>query len=168
MQEAVTVRDKEPPPPRTSVIYALCIPAYLFLQPCRSNNFFEIEDSLQHRSSVGSLVSPLRRCHFTTTETSTEQLLRGFRKNVAVVVPPPDKTISPNNNHRPSNDFHLELDTQSVMDNAFVRSPKEVLEHFNVSEQTGLSDVNVTASRQKHGSNGMLWLSLRGSPAGQH
>ena len=47
------------------------------------------------------------------------------------------------------------------MDNAFVRSPKEVLEHFNVSEQTGLTDVNVTASRDKHGKNGMSSLIIR-------
>lgn len=40
------------------------------------------------------------------------------------------------------------------MDNAYVRSPKEVLEHFNVSEQAGLSDITVTASLQKYGKNG--------------
>ncbi|KAI7147092.1 calcium ATPase, partial [Hortaea werneckii] len=39
------------------------------------------------------------------------------------------------------------------MDNAYVRSPKEVLEHFNVSEQAGLSDITVTASLQKYGKN---------------
>ncbi|KAK5132465.1 hypothetical protein LTR08_009076 [Meristemomyces frigidus] len=39
------------------------------------------------------------------------------------------------------------------MDNAYVRSPREVLEHFNVSEQTGLSDITVAASREKHGKN---------------
>ncbi|KAI7113430.1 calcium ATPase, partial [Hortaea werneckii] len=39
------------------------------------------------------------------------------------------------------------------MDNAYVRSSKEVLEHFNVSEQAGLSDITVTASLQKYGKN---------------
>ncbi|KAF7190380.1 Calcium-transporting ATPase sarcoplasmic/endoplasmic reticulum type [Pseudocercospora fuligena] len=39
------------------------------------------------------------------------------------------------------------------MDNAFVRSPQEVLKHFNVSESTGLSDSAVEAARQKYGKN---------------
>ncbi|KAK5123882.1 hypothetical protein LTR85_002078 [Meristemomyces frigidus] len=39
------------------------------------------------------------------------------------------------------------------MDNAYVRAPKEVLEHFNVSEQAGLTDITVAASREKHGRN---------------
>ncbi|EME39239.1 hypothetical protein DOTSEDRAFT_75085 [Dothistroma septosporum NZE10] len=39
------------------------------------------------------------------------------------------------------------------MDNAYVRSPQEVLKHFNVSEQQGLSESAVQASRQKHGRN---------------
>ncbi|WPH03692.1 Hypothetical protein R9X50_00657500 [Acrodontium crateriforme] len=39
------------------------------------------------------------------------------------------------------------------MDKAFVRSPRQVLEHFNVSEQSGLAGSAVTASREKHGPN---------------
>ncbi|EME80304.1 uncharacterized protein MYCFIDRAFT_49900 [Pseudocercospora fijiensis CIRAD86] len=39
------------------------------------------------------------------------------------------------------------------MENAYVRSPDEVLEYFNVSEQTGLSDSAVAAARQKYGKN---------------
>ncbi|KAF2769879.1 calcium transporter ATPase [Teratosphaeria nubilosa] len=39
------------------------------------------------------------------------------------------------------------------MDNAYVRSPQEVLEHFNVSEQKGLEEVSVNAARQKYGRN---------------
>lgn len=41
------------------------------------------------------------------------------------------------------------------MENAYVRSPRDVLAHFNVSENTGLSDSVVEASRQKYGKNGM-------------
>ncbi|KAK3110278.1 hypothetical protein LTR53_015593, partial [Teratosphaeriaceae sp. CCFEE 6253] len=39
------------------------------------------------------------------------------------------------------------------MDNAFVRSPKEVLEHFHVAEDSGLSDLGVESAIQKHGKN---------------
>ncbi|EMC91448.1 hypothetical protein BAUCODRAFT_152707 [Baudoinia panamericana UAMH 10762] len=39
------------------------------------------------------------------------------------------------------------------MDNAFVRAPKEVLEHFSVSEAGGLSDLGVQAAVQKYGKN---------------
>ncbi|KXT00076.1 hypothetical protein AC578_5807 [Pseudocercospora eumusae] len=39
------------------------------------------------------------------------------------------------------------------MDNAYVRSPQEVLKYFNVSESTGLSDSAVEAARQKYGKN---------------
>ena len=44
------------------------------------------------------------------------------------------------------------------MDNAYVRSALEVLKHFNVQEETGLSNALVTESRQKHGRNGMSSL----------
>ena len=40
------------------------------------------------------------------------------------------------------------------MDNAFVRSPRDVLEHFNVTQDAGLSSGKVEASRQKYGKNG--------------
>lgn len=39
------------------------------------------------------------------------------------------------------------------MDDAFVRSTRDVLTHFNVSEESGLSDSAVLSSREKHGSN---------------
>ncbi|KAK4552992.1 hypothetical protein LTR86_009916 [Recurvomyces mirabilis] len=39
------------------------------------------------------------------------------------------------------------------MDNAFVRSSSEVLEHFHVSEQSGLADISVQAALQKYGKN---------------
>lgn len=42
------------------------------------------------------------------------------------------------------------------MDNAYVRAPKEVLEHFNATEQAGLSDIAVIAARQQYGKNGTL------------
>lgn len=40
------------------------------------------------------------------------------------------------------------------MDNAYVRSPRDVLAYFGVTEHTGLSDSKVEASRSKHGKNG--------------
>lgn len=40
------------------------------------------------------------------------------------------------------------------MDDAYVRSPQEVLKHFGVSEQAGLSSSAVEASRREHGRNG--------------
>lgn len=40
------------------------------------------------------------------------------------------------------------------MDDAFLRSPQEVLKHFNVSQQAGLSERAVEAAREKHGRNG--------------
>jgi len=40
------------------------------------------------------------------------------------------------------------------MDNAFVRSPRDVLEHFGATEAFGLSDSKVEALRLKHGRNG--------------
>lgn len=39
------------------------------------------------------------------------------------------------------------------MDDAFVRSTREVLTHFNVLEESGLSESAVLSSREKHGSN---------------
>ncbi|QIW99937.1 hypothetical protein AMS68_005455 [Peltaster fructicola] len=39
------------------------------------------------------------------------------------------------------------------MDTAFVCTPEEVLEHFNVTEKDGLNDGAVEASRAKHGKN---------------
>lgn len=40
------------------------------------------------------------------------------------------------------------------MENAFLRSPAEALEHFKVSEQSGLSQNAVLKARQQHGPNG--------------
>ncbi len=40
------------------------------------------------------------------------------------------------------------------MDDAFVRSPKEVLEHFRVAESDGLTDLGVESALQKYGKNG--------------
>lgn len=40
------------------------------------------------------------------------------------------------------------------MENAFLNTPAEVLDHFNVSENAGLSQDAVLKSRQKHGPNG--------------
>ena len=42
------------------------------------------------------------------------------------------------------------------MENAYVRAPKEVLEHFNVSEPNGLTDATVDFHRQKYGKNGKV------------
>lgn len=44
------------------------------------------------------------------------------------------------------------------MDNAYVQSTSAVLKHFDVQEASGLDKSSVTASRQKHGRNGMLLL----------
>lgn len=40
------------------------------------------------------------------------------------------------------------------MDNAFVRSPQEVLKHFSVTEQTGYAQSAIEGVRQKYGKNG--------------
>lgn len=40
------------------------------------------------------------------------------------------------------------------MDNAYVRSAQDVLKHFDVTEQKGLSQQAVTAARGKYGKNG--------------
>lgn len=42
------------------------------------------------------------------------------------------------------------------MDNAFTRTPQEVLAHFQVTEQQGLSSQAVVASKEKYGRNGMI------------
>lgn len=41
------------------------------------------------------------------------------------------------------------------MDTAFVCTPEEVLEHFNVTEKDGLNDGAVEAARAKYGRNGI-------------
>lgn len=43
------------------------------------------------------------------------------------------------------------------MENAYVRSPRDVLAHFGATEASGLSDSKVEASRLKHGRNGRLY-----------
>jgi Ca2+ transporting ATPase len=40
------------------------------------------------------------------------------------------------------------------MENAFLYTPAEALEFFNVAEHTGLSQDAVLSSRKKHGPNG--------------
>ena len=40
------------------------------------------------------------------------------------------------------------------MDNAYTRTPAEVLQHFQVTEQKGLSESQVQDLRSKHGKNG--------------
>jgi len=40
------------------------------------------------------------------------------------------------------------------MESAFTNSAQDVLAHFNVTEQKGLSEQAVLASREKHGKNG--------------
>jgi Ca2+ transporting ATPase len=40
------------------------------------------------------------------------------------------------------------------MDNAYTRTPAEVLQHFQVTEQKGLSESQVNDLRTKHGKNG--------------
>jgi hypothetical protein len=47
------------------------------------------------------------------------------------------------------------------MDNAYVQTPPAVLKHFDVQEASGLDKSSVTASRQKHGRNGMFLLKPR-------
>jgi Ca2+ transporting ATPase len=42
------------------------------------------------------------------------------------------------------------------MDNAYVRSPRDVLSYFGTTEAHGLSDSQVEDLRAKHGRNGML------------
>lgn len=44
------------------------------------------------------------------------------------------------------------------MDNAYVQSTSAVLKHFDVQEASGLDKSSVTASRQKHGRNGIILL----------
>jgi Ca2+ transporting ATPase len=40
------------------------------------------------------------------------------------------------------------------MENAYTRTPAEVLQHFQVTEQKGLSETQVKDLRSKHGKNG--------------
>jgi hypothetical protein len=46
------------------------------------------------------------------------------------------------------------------MDDAYVRSPSEVLKHFQVSENRGLSSGRVKAQRETFGPNG-TWIYIR-------
>jgi len=49
------------------------------------------------------------------------------------------------------------LDSPHVkMENAFAKSTGEVLKFFSVSEAQGLTDAQVTASREKYGRNGAI------------
>lgn len=41
------------------------------------------------------------------------------------------------------------------MDDAYARTPEQVLQHFQVEEHQGLGDAQVVTSREKYGSNGM-------------
>jgi Ca2+ transporting ATPase len=45
------------------------------------------------------------------------------------------------------------------MENAFAKSTSEVLKFFQVSEAHGLTEAQVSASREKHGRNGRIDLS---------
>ncbi len=45
------------------------------------------------------------------------------------------------------------------MDDAFVRSPSEVLKHFKVSEDRGLSSERVKTQRETFGPNG-TWICI--------
>jgi hypothetical protein len=51
------------------------------------------------------------------------------------------------------------------MENAYVRSPRDVLEYFGATEVHGLSDSQVEALRLKHGRNGRLHLLLTTIPS---
>jgi hypothetical protein len=51
------------------------------------------------------------------------------------------------------------------MENAFLRTPAEALEHFKVSEQTGLSQDAVLKSRKQHGPNGESTCKVRKEPS---
>lgn len=42
------------------------------------------------------------------------------------------------------------------MENAYTKTPSEVLKHFQVTEEKGLSEQQVKSLRDKHGKNGML------------
>lgn len=44
------------------------------------------------------------------------------------------------------------------MENSFLYTPAEALEHFNVTEQSGLTEEAVIQSREKHGPNGKHYL----------
>lgn len=49
------------------------------------------------------------------------------------------------------------------MENSFLYSPAEVLQHFGIKESTGLSQAQVVEARKKHGPNGTL---LASTPCG--
>lgn len=54
------------------------------------------------------------------------------------------------------------------MDSAYSQSTSEVLAYFSVSESQGLTDAQITASREKHGRNGkefISWVSLLPPPS---
>jgi Ca2+ transporting ATPase len=40
------------------------------------------------------------------------------------------------------------------MENAYTKTPAEALRHFQVTEEKGLSEQQVTSLREKHGKNG--------------
>jgi Ca2+ transporting ATPase len=42
------------------------------------------------------------------------------------------------------------------MENAYTKTPAEALQHFQVTENKGLSAQQVATLREKHGKNGML------------
>ncbi len=42
------------------------------------------------------------------------------------------------------------------MENAYTRTPTEVLKHFQVTEEKGLSEQQVKSLREQHGKNGTL------------
>ena len=52
------------------------------------------------------------------------------------------------------------------MENAYVRSPRDVLAHFGATEAHGLSDSKVEASRLKHGRNGKRYPYTGTKPSG--
>jgi Cation transporter/ATPase, N-terminus len=41
------------------------------------------------------------------------------------------------------------------MEQSFLSNPKEILKHFAVKEDTGLSEKQILVSRARYGSNGM-------------
>jgi magnesium-transporting ATPase (P-type) len=47
-------------------------------------------------------------------------------------------------------------DLEGGMENAYTRTPAEALQHFQVTEEKGLSEQQVKELRAKHGKNGML------------
>lgn len=47
------------------------------------------------------------------------------------------------------------------MENAFTKTTSEVLKHFSVSESKGLTEAQISASREKFGRNGKLQASTK-------